>query len=619
VQVILKIGDRPSGKDAVPPSPPLPPDPGGEGLFQNAFLDASSGERRKKLGSLVCSAGLHAFVIYLGLAYSAFLGSRPPVSEKPEDLLNARILELDIQKIRPYIPARPASAIQAPAAAGAGSKQRATGSAGGGSKRGGPAGTGAAPRPPVQEAPAPVEDTAPPAPKVVRRFEAPAQVAETPKLPQAQETLIQLDLPAPKIQAQLQAPNALVLTNSPMRKLPRPVIRPPELANREIPAQVILEANAPRIQAAAGTLPLAASINDHPALPAPPAAKSPVAGVSPKLAEAATGNWKAEEAPALVAAPNLPMPLHASVVVPPGLQAAVGGGGGTEAVGASRSGTGQPLGTAGGGGGNGPGGSGGSAAGGRAGNSPGNGSGSGNGTGAGAGAGNGKGNGAGSGVGAGAGNGSGRGSGNGTGNGNGPGGPGGTLLAGTGGGRGGSGNFIAVPRPAAALPQPARIVLPRDGKYEVTVTQNAGIIPGSTDFLTGRPVYSVYIHVGDKRDWILQYCLPGGSAPSAPKRNSAVINLGSLGGGGGVPLSAPFAYVMLRPAVAFSGPDVRYAMVHGFVNESGRLEKLAEVGEQAIRNMDEVLEALANWEFRPATKDGQPTAVEVLLCIPNTV
>ena len=39
--------------------------------------------------------------------------------------------------------------------------------------------------------------------------------------------------------------------------------------------------------------------------------------------------------------------------------------------------------------------------------------------------------------------------------------------------------------------------------------------------------------------------------------------------------------------------------------------------DRALRNMPELLQALASWEFRPATKDGVPIMVEVLLCIPN--
>ena len=490
-----------------------------EALFGTCFVNRRPGWRGFGL-----SIAAHAVVVYLGAAYAAFVATHPAPHEQPVDLASARILELDIARMRPYIPQQ----IQAPPKQAPPNTPK-------------PGAPGAARVQPVlPQAPA-LEDNYAPAPRVARRFNAP-QPVQPAKLPEAPETLIQLDLPQPKVEAQLQLPNALTLTNSPLRKLPRPVIRPPELPNREIPAQVILEADAPRIQAAAGELPIAAALTERAALPVMPASKSPVAGTGANPAEAATGNFKTQEAPVLVAAPNQPAPPRAAVVVPPTSQAAPGGSNGTDPAGGSRA---APQASAG------------------------------------AGAGSGKTE---------------------------------TAGAAVGGASSQQGNLpIAPPRPQAALPQPVRVTLPRDGKYEVTVTQNAGIVPGSADFLSGRPVYSVYIHAGDKRDWILQYCLPA-TSPAPPRRSSTVVSLGPSP----APLAAPFAFVMLRPAVAFAAPDIRYAMVHGFVNENGRLEKLAEVGDRAIKNMQEVMDALAGWEFRPASKDGVAAAVEILLCIPNT-
>jgi hypothetical protein len=170
---------------------------------------------------------------------------------------------------------------------------------------------------------------------------------------------------------------------------------------------------------------------------------------------------------------------------------------------------------------------------------------------------------------------------------------------------------VVGPRPSSSQPPgTARIEMPRNGNYEVVVTQNAGVIPGSAEFLRGRPVYSVYLHAGDKKDWILQYCLP--ASDEAPRKNSVVIRLSDPAQVGG-----PYAVVMLRPAVTFAAPDIRYAMVHGFINKDGHFEQLSEVGDRALKNMPELLQALAAWEFRPATKDGAPVMVEVLLCIPN--
>jgi hypothetical protein len=155
-----------------------------------------------------------------------------------------------------------------------------------------------------------------------------------------------------------------------------------------------------------------------------------------------------------------------------------------------------------------------------------------------------------------------------------------------------------------------RVVLPRDGKYDVVITQNAGIVASTASFLSARPVYSVYVRVGQKGDWILQYCFPV-SQQQPPPRRSSVVQLSKA-----APLAGPYAFLLLRPSVTFKQASP-YAYIHGIINAEGRFEKLQEVGGHFIENVADVLDALAGWEFRPATRDGQPTAVEVLLCIPN--
>ena len=72
----------------------------------------------------------------------------------------------------------------------------------------------------------------------------------------------------------------------------------------------------------------------------------------------------------------------------------------------------------------------------------------------------------------------------------------------------------------------------------------------------------------------------------------------------------------MRPKVTFR-PGMRYEFVHGYVTEFGRFEQMREVGQSAIKGIEYILDALSQWEFMPARKDGIPARVEVLLCIPN--
>lgn len=477
-------------------------------LFQNILLP-----RRSAWRSFAASIASHAGVVYLGTAYAAFVAAHPMPPAKP-NLTQARILELDMRNLRPYIPRPPDEPVPPTRDPGVHPKL---------------------PAPRVEKPPEepPKPEPPAPAPRVVRKFQGAAvEVANSVKVPVAKDTLIQLDIPNIDVQSQLQVPKSLVLTNSPVRKLPRPFIRPPDLPAREIPAAAVLELEAPRIQAATGDVPISLKNTvEKAALTAIPASKAPVAGVAPKPAEAAIGNWKAEEAPTLVALPDTPIPPHAAVVVPPTVQTA--GSGGTTSV---QAGVGSRAGTS---------------------------------------------------VAA-------------------------PEVAANGNSAdpraGGASSAPAAPRPAAVLPAVTRITLARDGKYEVVVAQNAGIIPGSAEFLSGRPVYSVYVHAGDRKDWILQYCLPAGAQPQ--KQTRTVIQLGPSS-----PLAAPFAYVMMRPPVNFRH-ETKYALLHGTINTEGRFEQLTEVGDPVIGNLKDLLDALNGWEFRPATKDGVPTAVEILLCIP---
>jgi hypothetical protein len=153
------------------------------------------------------------------------------------------------------------------------------------------------------------------------------------------------------------------------------------------------------------------------------------------------------------------------------------------------------------------------------------------------------------------------------------------------------------------------MVRPIDGHYDIDIVQSSGAIPGTSGLLKGRPVYSVYLPVEAGKEWILQFCLPEQTSKPAV---SSIVRIDAI-----APLTAPYAFSIVRPAIRFRA-GAHYAFIHGFVTVSGRFEGLIQAGEQAIENFDSVVGDLQQWEFRPAAKDGQPTAVEILLCIPNS-
>ena len=165
-------------------------------------------------------------------------------------------------------------------------------------------------------------------------------------------------------------------------------------------------------------------------------------------------------------------------------------------------------------------------------------------------------------------------------------------------------------RVAAPMPKPIRMEHPRNGQYDVAVTLSASALPGAAGLLKGRPVYTVYLAVGTSKDWVLQYA-PNDGASVGP-RNGMVVTLDQP-----APMTAPYAFVILRPPVARISGGARYGFVHGLINATGRFENMSAVGPAAFEDSREILQTLKDWEFRPATKDGVPVAVEFLLCIPN--
>src|ERR1035437_6222432 len=155
--------------------------------------------------------------------------------------------------------------------------------------------------------------------------------------------------------------------------------------------------------------------------------------------------------------------------------------------------------------------------------------------------------------------------------------------------------------------QPAidRISLPKKGKYGVVVVGSPlqEEYPEMVQIWGGRMAYTVYLHVGLARSWILQYSLP---------RSSEVAAAGSV-----ARLEAPWPDDIARPLLAFGDFNADALVLHGFVNKAGRFESLAVVYPPQFAQAEFVLYALQRWQFRPARQNGQTAAVEVVLIVPN--
>lgn len=151
----------------------------------------------------------------------------------------------------------------------------------------------------------------------------------------------------------------------------------------------------------------------------------------------------------------------------------------------------------------------------------------------------------------------------------------------------------------------AEITLPKTGSFGSVVVGDSlqDQYPELSGAWNGRMAYTVYLHVGLERSWILQYSLPA----------DAQIALT----GGADRLEAPWPYSIVRPNLAPDAINADALMVHGFVTTTGHFEGLSIVFPTAFPQAQFVLDSLARWQFRPATQNGQVARVEVLLIIPE--
>lgn len=149
------------------------------------------------------------------------------------------------------------------------------------------------------------------------------------------------------------------------------------------------------------------------------------------------------------------------------------------------------------------------------------------------------------------------------------------------------------------------LVLPRDGKFSVVVVGDSAAddYPEMPDIWANRMAYTTFLHVGLKKNWILQYAMTRAAEMAGAGRGSRI--------------EAPWPYDIMRPSLTSRDLNADALMIHGVLNQHGRLESLAVAFPTDFRYASFVLHALHQWQFRPARQNGRPTAVEVLLIIPE--
>jgi hypothetical protein len=151
----------------------------------------------------------------------------------------------------------------------------------------------------------------------------------------------------------------------------------------------------------------------------------------------------------------------------------------------------------------------------------------------------------------------------------------------------------------------SQITLARDGQFSAVVV-GASIedqYPELSSVWRGRMAYTVYLHVGLRRSWTLEYAATADDEAAA--------------GGAVTHLEAPWPFSIVRPNLPSGAFNSDALMVHGYVNTDGRFEDLEIAFPADFPEAGFVLKTLAEWQFRPASAEGKPARVEVLLVIPE--
>lgn len=167
------------------------------------------------------------------------------------------------------------------------------------------------------------------------------------------------------------------------------------------------------------------------------------------------------------------------------------------------------------------------------------------------------------------------------------------------------------------LSEPIRdrtVIHAEDGQFDLMVTQTAlsDVFADAKGLLRGARIETVYIQVGSAKEWILQYCesAPPDAAKSRDQQRGVFVLDESH-----AEVAAPFPAITVRPPAPVM-PKASYVVVHGFIDLKGEFQDLEVVGSRFASLLPMLKPSLNKWRFRPASRNGKPIQVEVLLLIP---
>jgi hypothetical protein len=169
---------------------------------------------------------------------------------------------------------------------------------------------------------------------------------------------------------------------------------------------------------------------------------------------------------------------------------------------------------------------------------------------------------------------------------------------------------VSTPPHEASTPGVIRIQHPANGSFDVVIMQSAvrDDLPDLAGMLTGNPVYTVYLNVGDQKDWLLEYCVPARENKQASPYEITVGDEGSV--------TPPYPISTLIPDSIRSQQTAKPIVLRGLLTAAGNLQvaKASDTGNSLI---GQLVALVRQWQFRPALRNSKAIEVEVLLVIPS--
>jgi hypothetical protein len=132
-------------------------------------------------------------------------------------------------------------------------------------------------------------------------------------------------------------------------------------------------------------------------------------------------------------------------------------------------------------------------------------------------------------------------------------------------------------------------------------------LPDLARMLTGSPVYTVYLNVGDRKEWLMEYCVPARVSEQVSPYQIDVEDSGSV--------TPPYPISTIIPESIRVQQTTKPIVLRALLTAAGNLQ-VAKTPDTSSPLIHLLTALVGQWQFRPAMRNNQAIEVEVLLVVP---